>query len=258
VNDSPPWWLWPNLLALDAPAVAVTWQVFLASVAGVAVPLAASAVLGLVVWAAYLIDRSLDARRGLASADRHRVAGRNPLVWFGIAVAALASAAALAFAVLPGTHLRVGFVVLGAAVGYLAAVHLLRATSVLDRGLKEVSVGVVFAAGVSIPLVVHAVPHADWLAGVGAFAALCWLNCALISVWESHDPASLPGWVAALAGCTAVAAALAAPMAVGAAVCASAAALVALHAVRARVSVRASRVLADVALLTPLLVAVCP
>ena len=22
----PPWWLWPNLLALDAPLVAVVWQ----------------------------------------------------------------------------------------------------------------------------------------------------------------------------------------------------------------------------------------
>jgi hypothetical protein len=62
----------------------------------------------------------------------------------------------------------------------------------------------------------------------------------------------------ALAGVAAVTAALAAPRLVGEAVCASAAALAVLHAVHARVSLRASRVLADVALLTPLLVAACP
>jgi hypothetical protein len=258
VNDSRPWWLWPNLLALDAPAVAVTWQVFLASVAGIAVPLAASAVLALVVWAAYLLDRSLDARRGIDSSDRHRVAGRNRFAWLTFAAAAVLSAAAVAFAALPRAHIRVGFIVLGAATGYLAAVHLLRARNVLDRGMKEVSVGVVFAAGVSIPLVVHAVPHADWLPGVVAFAALCWLNCALIAVWEAGGPGAPPAWVAAVAGGLAVSVALEAPRPVAVAVCASTAALAALHAIRARVSARAARVLADVVLLSPLLVAAGP
>ena len=59
-----PWWLWPNLLGLDAPAVAVVWQRFLADASGVAVPVAASAVLALVVWGIYLTDRRLDARAG--------------------------------------------------------------------------------------------------------------------------------------------------------------------------------------------------
>jgi hypothetical protein len=261
VNDSRPWWLWPNLLALDAPAVAVTWQVFLGHVAGVAVPPAASAVLALVVWAAYLLDRSLDARSGADLTDRHRVAGRYWLAWVVAAAAAVACAAAVAFAALPQEHVRVGFVVLGAAVGYLAAVHLLRAKNVLDRGAKEVSVGVVFAAGVAIPLVVHAVPHANWLPGVVAFAALCWLNCTLISVWESHGRSAPvrapPAWVAALAGAVAVAVALDSPLLVAVAVCASTAALAALHAVHARVSLRASRVLADFVLLSPIVVVAC-
>ncbi len=256
MNDSHPWWLWPNLLALDAPAVAVTWQVFLGSVAGIAVPLAASAELALMVWAAYLIDRSLDARRGITSSDRHRVAGRNWLAWLVVAGAAILGAAVVAFTALPREHLRVGIIVLGAAVGYFAAVHLLRTKSVLDRGAKEISVGIVFAAGVSIPLIVQA-SQIDWLPGVIAFAALCWLNCALISLWETRGLGAPPKWLVALAGIAALTPVLAAPRPVGTAICASAAALLALHAIHARVSVRAARVLADVALLSPLLVAVC-
>ena len=32
-----PWWLWPNLLGLDAPLVAVVWQQALARMQGVAI-----------------------------------------------------------------------------------------------------------------------------------------------------------------------------------------------------------------------------
>jgi hypothetical protein len=254
VNDSHPWWLWPNLLALDAPAVAVTWQVFLASAAGVAVPVAASVVLGLVVWAAYLIDRSLDARRSTGGSERHRVAGRNSILWLVTAIAALITATVIAFTALPRAYTIAGLGVFAVAVVYFAAVHLVRAKNVLDRGLKEVSVGVVFAAGVAIPLLADAEPYANWLPGVVAFAALCWLNCALITLWE-NGPVAPPVWVAVVAGSIAIAVALDAPAPVALAVSASTAALVILHATRSRVSVRASRVLADVVLLSPILVA---
>jgi hypothetical protein len=254
VNDSRPWWLWPNLLSLDAPAVAVTWQVFLASVAGASVPVASSVVLALVVWAAYLIDRSLDAHRGADGSDRHRFAGRNSLVWGILAVIAIASAAVVSLTALPQTYLNAGLAVAGAAIGYFAAVHLIRPKNLLDRGLKEASVGVVFAAGVAIPLVAEAEPFANWLPGVIAFAAVCWLNCALISLWENSGEHRPPGWVAVFAGSVAVLVALEAPLPVALAVWSSTAALPVLHAVHSRLSVRAARVLADVVLLSPLLV----
>jgi hypothetical protein len=257
VNDSRPWWLWPNVLSLDAPAVAVTWQVFLASVAGVAVPLAASAVLALVVWAVYLADRGLDARRGANTSDRHRAAGRNPIAWAAAASAAALSAVLVALTVLPRAYLEAGGIVAFATIGYLAAVHFVRAKNVLDRGAKELSVGVVFAAGVTIPLVATAEPFADWLPGAVAFAGLCWLNCTLISRWEDGREQGPPLWVAVLAGSVAAAAALGAPVPVRLAVFGSTAALAALHASHAVLSVRAARVLADVVLLSPLAVAVC-
>jgi hypothetical protein len=255
VNDSRPWWLWPNLLSLDAPAVAVTWQVFLASVAGVAVPLAACVVLALVVWAVYLADRGLDARRGADGSDRHRTAGRNLIAWTAASVAALVSAAAVAFVALPRTYLNTGFVVAAVALAYFVAVHG-AANRLLGRGTKEAAVGVVFAAGTALPLVAEAAPCALWLAGVIAFAALCWLNCALISMWEDGCERGPPLWVVAVAGSGAVVAALDAPAPVVFAVSVSVAALVVLHSFRTRVSIRAARVLADVVLLSPLLVAV--
>ncbi|MFM8273537.1 MAG: hypothetical protein ACKODX_14585, partial [Gemmata sp.] len=60
------------------------------------------------------------------------------------------------------------------------------------------------------------------------------------------------------AGCAALGAAVVAAPAVAGAVVASTAALAALHALRAGVSVRAARVLADAVLLTPLAAAVVP
>jgi len=257
VNDFRPWWLWPNVLALDAPAVAVTWQVFLASVAGVAVPLAAAAVLALVVWAVYLVDRGLDARRGADGSDRHRAAGRNPGAWIATSLVALGSAIALALTALPRSYLNTGSAVAAATVGYFSAVHLVRANRILDRGVKELSVGVVFAVGVAIPLFAEAEPIADWVPGVVAFAGLCWLNCALISVWEDGPATGAPVWVAVAAGSVAVGASFGAQPPIALAVLTSTAGLALLHAARARLSVRAARVLADAVLLSPLLVAVC-
>jgi hypothetical protein len=256
VNDSHPWWLWPNVLALDAPAVAVTWQVFLASVAGVAVPLAASAVLALVVWAVYLADRGLDARDGANTSDRHRAARRSSRAWGATALTALGSAIALAVSELPRAYLAVGFIVAGALCAYFAAVHLVRAKWLLAAGVKEAAVGGVFAAGVAIPLLADAGSFAEnWVPGVIAFAALCWFNCALISRWEDGPVNGPPLWVVSLAGGAAVAMALGAPPVVAAAVLMSTAALVVIHVAHARVSVRGARVLADVVLLAPLLLA---
>ena len=247
-----PWWLWPNLLSLDAPAVAVVWQLFLAAEANVAVPAAAAVVLGLVVWGVYLTDRAFDAARGCAGSDRHRFAAQFPTTQAAIGGAAVLVAGAIAFAALPREYLEAGSAVAAGTAAYLAAVHAGRRA--LGPGAKELSVGVVFAVGSAIPLVAGRVPVEVWLPAVVAFAGLCWLNCALIALWE--EPAAVPPlWAVVAAGITILAAA-AAPWNVAIAVALGAAALGAIHVGRSAVSVRAARVLADVALLSPLLVAV--
>ncbi len=67
-----PVWLWPNLLSLDAPVVALVWQDFLHRCYPSVLHAPDRLVLGLTVWAIYLADRLIDAwhpyrqNRGLA------------------------------------------------------------------------------------------------------------------------------------------------------------------------------------------------
>ncbi len=57
-------WLWPNLLSLDAPVVAVLWQILFARCFQVPVDALAALLLLLTVWLIYAADRTLDAWRG--------------------------------------------------------------------------------------------------------------------------------------------------------------------------------------------------
>ncbi|NIP95898.1 MAG: hypothetical protein GWO24_21680, partial [Akkermansiaceae bacterium] len=58
-HDSRPWYLWPNLLGLDAPLVAVLWCWFYAHVQGVALPGSIFLLLAGAVWSIYTTDRLL-------------------------------------------------------------------------------------------------------------------------------------------------------------------------------------------------------
>lgn len=250
VNDTLPWWLWPNVLALDAPVVAAAWQRFLAGVAGSPVSLGATVALGLIVWGVYLGDRALDAMRGANTSDRHRFAARHATALVRVSAAALLAGAAVAVLTLPIRYLCAGALVAAGTGVYLVAVHAARGAA-LKGTAKVVLVGAMFAAGVAIPLAAEGtVPVRDWLPGCAAFAGLCALNCALIARWED-GPAAPPVWLAPLAGTLAAGAALAAPPDIACAVLGSAAALAALHFARPAGATRAPRVLADVALFSP-------
>ncbi len=246
-----PWWIWPNLLSLDAPVVAVLWQRFLAAQFGVVLPAATSVVLALVVWGVYLLDRGLDARAGheLEAAQRHSFARRYRRALIAVGALALLIGAALAFAILPSASL-IGGAIVGVVMGlYLAVVHFTR------RGLgggKELAVGLVFASGVAIPLAVRTGESvALWWPAVVGFAAICYLNCVLIDHWEQNRGGLR--W-ASLSVLIALAVAFASPIAVSIALCAALALMLLLHLYRTRLSLPALRVLVDVALLTPLFV----
>jgi hypothetical protein len=249
-----PWWLWPNVLAFDAPVVGVVWQRFLGSVFNVTIPLSASVVLALVIWAVYLSDRWLDANTHMpqVESDRHRFAGRfrKPLgilcglVW-------LAAGACAGFW-LPEHYFIAGLWVAIVVAGYFVIVHLARLSRFITGGGKEATVGVLFAAGVSVPLVADAAElRWTWLFAVGAFAAICWLNCEWISLWENEteQPRLQKGWMVAVVGFVF---ALKSPLPVLATISAAIIALMVIHSVRDRLGSRLARVLADVALLTPL------
>jgi len=242
---SPPWWLVPNLLALDAPAVAAVWQRFLAARFDTVVPWCATVALAAIVWCVYLADRRLDARRGDLDADRHRIAVRFPRAFAGLAIAGLVIAAA-AVSRLPASYFAVGTWVGVGVVAYLAAVHLAPAEA--RRGAKELLVGAAFAAGVTVPLAAAGPPPAQWVPSAVVFGALCWLNCRLIERWEGRR--AWPG--DAFLGAAVVASAAALPTAVGLAAAGAGAGLLAVH-LTCRRRPRAARVLADAVLLFPLL-----
>lgn len=237
-----PFWLWPNLVGLDAPAVAVVWQRFLGSQFKVDVPVSASVVLGLVVWGVYLIDRFLDARSGAEEADRHRFT-RSQGLWPGLFGASLfAAAGILAATALPSEYIRAGLCVAAGLGVYLVAAH----TRPILGG-KEALVGLVFALGVAVPLFAEKLEDwKSWSPSVAGFAPACFLNCRLIAKWEG---AAIPRWEGyGLLSAVALSAACC-PLQIGWVLVGCAAAMLILDASGS--SVRVRRVLVDAVLLAP-------
>lgn len=249
-----PWWLWPNVLAFDAPLVGVVWQRFLGSLFYVEVPLSASVMLALVIWAIYLTDRWLDAapRAPVEPGDRHRFARRFRMQFGWLAVIVWFVAAGLAMTWLPGRYLVAGAGVAIVVAVYFMLVHIARQSRFLAGGGKEASVGILFAAGVSVPLVADARELIwTWIFAVVAFAAICWLNCEWITRWErtTTDRRSQTGWIVAVVG---LVFALKSPIAVMLSASGAFAVLTVIHLLHDRIGNRLARVLADAALLTPL------
>ncbi len=247
-------WLWPNVVGLDAPVVAVVWQRFVARVFAVHVPAIASLALGLIVWGVYLFDRWLDARpnRPAESTARHVFARRHRFA-VGAAALVVVAAAAMMIPFLPIRYVSSGAVVAIALASYLVSVHGI-GTQVLRELPKTLLVGFLFAAGIAVPLAADRLDIApSWVPAVSAFAATCWLNCLLIAGWESREKGHALGHLAI--GGLAIGLSALAPRPVALAVVAAVAILITLHFVRAWVTISALRVLADVAMLTPLAVA---
>ena len=80
-------WLWPNLLSLDAPVVAVLWQILFARCFQAPIDAPAALLLLLTVWLIYTADRTLDAWNGACHSPRHEFYRRR---WRGLLPAWLA------------------------------------------------------------------------------------------------------------------------------------------------------------------------
>ena len=78
-NESvrPQFWLWPNLLSLDAPLVAVLWQTLFLRCLRAPVRWLPALLLFLTVWLIYVADRLLDARNGAVTTPRHQFYRRS-------------------------------------------------------------------------------------------------------------------------------------------------------------------------------------
>jgi hypothetical protein len=277
--------LW-HLASLDAPSVALVWSLAFAWVARVRLPLWVPALLPLAVWAVYVGDRLLDAHAGLRSATLHRLRDRHLFHWrhrrvlLPLAIAAAAAAAWIIFDLMPASARERNSVLAAASLAYFARVHSGRKLSPFMSPFlsplfsKELLVALLFTAGCALPAWSRALSAPTFLSPllipVTYFALLAWLNCHAIDRWEKRQgegrPAStglpsifpLASLIALLgllltvflSGATPRSAAL---LAAGAA---AALLLALLDRLRNRVNPVTLRAAADLALLTPLFLAV--
>jgi hypothetical protein len=242
----PQFWLWPNLLSLDAPLVAVLWQVLFLRCFHVPGSTLPAVLLVSAVWLIYAADRALDSWRGAGSRPRHEFYRRHWRAVLPVWGAVFMASACLAWTSLSPVLWARGLWLCAAVALYFVAVHLLPV-----RWPKEAAVAVLFALGASLAAWTRVRSASDVLT-VLLFCCLCWINCLAIEQWEqgSHR------WpVGVLAGGVALAAILLLSQErpiLGSAEAASAMAFVWLDRSRCRLSPDALRVLADVALLSPI------
>ena len=259
-----PVWLWPNLLSLDAPVVALVWQDFIARTYGIPLRLPARLVLGLTVWAIYLGDRLLDVRGPATGAEaaRHRFSREHGRIAMSLLVCALAGDIAVTVAALRPAVLQAGLFALVAVAGYLIVVP----WSGVRRIPKELAVAALFTAGTFVTAWAGAEQRTGVLAVPAAsFLALCFANLVAIEVEERRELGrgrregihgmtawagrAYPVWVGGLVAACALRMGEPWYGAVGA----SGAALLGIWAAGGRLGMDARRVLVDVAMLTPLL-----
>jgi hypothetical protein len=241
-------WLWPNLLSLDAPVVALLWQILFARCFHVRVDPLPSILLVLAVWLIYAADRTIDAWRGSSLRPRHEFYRKHWGALLPLWIAALATGLALALTRLTPALLYSGLALGVAVVLYFALLHL-----GIFHKTKEAAVAVLFALGATLSAWPNVRTAVD-IEAIVLFSSLCWINCVAIEHWESPGESTWP--IAGAAGFVALAGVIlllfSSRPVLGGAVAASALAFVLLDCARRRFSRDALRVLADVALLSPL------
>ena len=259
--------LW-NLASLDAPTVALVWTLALARAAGVTLPVWVPIAICLGTWTVYVGDRLLDARRALRDANTTSLRERHVFHWrhrrLLLPMAAMAGSVA---AVLVLTQMPIAFrerdsLLAVAALAYFSGVHAPGARRFRALPLKELLVGVIFAAGCAVPTLLRlpAAALALPLCGALFLAALAAMNCYAIDRWESHAAEHVRSGCVALAlialsvgSGIALSSHVLACAALIAASGLSALLLAALDGVRGRLSPLALRSAADLVLLTPAL-----
>lgn len=270
-----PLWLYPNLLSLDAPLVAVAWLHVFARTWRQYLPWEFYASLGLAVWAIYasdrLLDGSLQGSPGGNLKARHEFHRKHRKLFQIAILAAFAVATGLAVTTMPSTiyiHLLLGGVLVA---GFFGLAMLSSQSPDEVPHLKNILAGVTFAFGTSMSAHIYRGYGIDDLLTSReflSFAVLCVLNISAIDLWEhasraadieikASDELALTLPLTVLGAAALGFAALDGNQAVRPffyAVLTGAALLHVLNRNRTRFSIDALRVLADVALLVPVLV----
>lgn len=205
-----PLWLFPNLLSLDAPLVAVAWLYIFAKTWRVDyLPWAAYISLGLVVWSIYVADRLLES--SLADGTTRKLEARHEfhrqhrrvfglLLKFAVAATVILVTTTLpwtiyGFAFGPGGF--VGYAIYGGILilGFFALSIFSSAGPDDLPHAKNALAGITFAYGTA--MLAHAYTGFEMDALLRSpeficFAVLCILNISAIDLWEHAHRSSDP------------------------------------------------------------------
>lgn len=262
-----------NKLSLDAPMVAMTWQWAFSDAAGVRLGWEYYLILGGSVWCVYVLDRVVDGLR--LSSDgpatpRHEFAQRHFGGLFLLGVATTFLMVILSFFLLPPRVLSNWIALALGVAGYFIVVHWLRPARMVIA--KEILVAFLFAGGSAVfVLSTHPLQGtAILLPFFGAFL-LFFGNASSISKWErAFDRSSrqssiavdfprlihlLPWYLAVLGGLAFLLPILGVgSWRIGASIGTSSILLWVLDRLGSRLGLAEKRELADLALLSPLLI----
>jgi hypothetical protein len=221
------------------------------------------------VWMLYAADRVLDAQStGNDSLEARHYFHREHRAGFLAGIALCSILLAILLPRIPEAAIHLYLILGGLVFGYFVIIH---ATSSAHRLPKEIAVGVCFAAATFIPTVANAPSLRMMLLPPALLlAALCSLNCLFIYSWEHQQQATqLPHPITAFAlrylselsvGVVSASSILVvighrAPWPLYTAIALSTIVLLILHLRRQNIPALELRAAADLALLTPLLLA---
>lgn len=180
---------WLNVLSLDAVLVALLWQfVFLSGFCDRTPRWHESFVLASVVWLIYVADRLLDGSRLDLSRPhlvRHRMHHQFAGVWVWAWVTVVMVASLVVVLWMDAAVIRMGLFVATLVLAYGAGVHFWPGRSTVRHvWAKEVQVGVIFAAGVSLISWLEA-PSISLALACSVSAMLFTANCWAVAKRES-------------------------------------------------------------------------
>jgi hypothetical protein len=191
-KPSIPWWLYPNVLSLDAPIVAVVWLSVFAKVWNVSyVEPMLPVVLGLFVWTVYAVDRLLDCKMK-PEGDfplRHRFHQAHSR-WFIIAICiALIITAVLSLSVLQWSIVQTALLPVIATAAFFIFSFFTTSGARVSYA-KNFLAGYAFAWGVGcglVGLIGHSLPS-NWmqllvLPEMLVFGLLCAINVTAVDLW---------------------------------------------------------------------------
>ena len=203
-KDSPvPWWLWPQVLSLDAPVVIVLWQAALAHTHRMHLPAAFSWGLGLVTWFVYVLDRTADAISGRLrrpTSARHAFYFQHRKAVLGVVL----PLTCLAMAWLALTQMPIGLLWQGLGLAMLGAFYLAHFSARRASPLHWLFMllatlfGLVLIAGLPMPDPIK-VLMSGTLVGVMLIAARRRFD----SRWRSILPKEVPAALLIALGCAA-------------------------------------------------------